>query len=237
MQIYKYCIQNVAQSTARRRPSCRSRSMATTARACIATNRSGKAASRSSPARNMPICRRLPVIHRRHHQARQGDQRLHQPDDQQLQAAGPGLRGAGAARLLGAQPLGLMPHSYTTNPKAKRVEVRFPDPLANPYLGFAAMLMAGIDGIKNKLDPGEPIDKDLYDLPPKELRKFRPCAARCAKRSRSSEGPRLPQGRRRVHDDFLDAYIDLKMAKRSASNTRRIRSSSKCTTRRRLRKA
>ena len=55
---------------------------------------------------------------------------------------------------------------YTTNPKAKRVEVRFPDPLANPYLGFAAMLMAGLDGMKNKLDPGAAIDKDLYDLPP-----------------------------------------------------------------------
>ena len=49
------------------------------------------------------------------------------------------------------------------------MEVRFPDPLANPYLAFAAMLMAGLDGIKNKLDPGEAIDKDLYDLPPKEL--------------------------------------------------------------------
>ena len=61
---------------------------------------------------------------------------------------------------------------YTTNPKAKRVEVRFPDPLANPYLGFAAMLMAGLDGIKNKLHPGEAMDKDLYDLPPKELKKI-----------------------------------------------------------------
>ena len=52
----------------------------------------------------------LPLLHRRHHQARQGDQRLHQPDDQLLQAPGAGLRGAGAARLFGAQPLGLVPH-------------------------------------------------------------------------------------------------------------------------------
>jgi glutamine synthetase len=50
---------------------------------------------------------------------------------------------------------------YTANPKAKRVEVRFPDPMANPYLGFAAMLMAGRDGIKNKIDPGPAMDKDL----------------------------------------------------------------------------
>jgi glutamine synthetase len=62
---------------------------------------------------------------------------------------------------------------FTSNPKAKRVEVRFPDPLANPYLAFAAMLMAGLDGIQNKIHPGDPMDKDLYDLPPpKELKKI-----------------------------------------------------------------
>ena len=59
---------------------------------------------------------------------------------------------------------------YTTNPKAKRVEVRFPDPSANPYLAYSAMLMAGLDGIKNKIHPGDPMDKDLYDLPPEELK-------------------------------------------------------------------
>ncbi len=58
---------------------------------------------------------------------------------------------------------------WTESPKAKRVEVRFPDPAANPYLAFAALLMAGLDGIRNKIDPGEPMDKDLYDLPPEEL--------------------------------------------------------------------
>jgi glutamine synthetase len=58
---------------------------------------------------------------------------------------------------------------YVASPKGKRVEVRFPDPAANPYLGYAAMLMAGIDGIQNKIHPGDPIDKNLYDLPPEEL--------------------------------------------------------------------
>ncbi|RMH52240.1 MAG: type I glutamate--ammonia ligase [Alphaproteobacteria bacterium] len=58
---------------------------------------------------------------------------------------------------------------WAESPKAKRVEARFPDPSANPYLAFAALLMAGIDGIRNRIDPGEPSDKDLYDLPPEEL--------------------------------------------------------------------
>ncbi len=58
---------------------------------------------------------------------------------------------------------------FATSPKGKRVEVRFPDPAANPYLAFAAMLMAGIDGIRNRINPGDAMDKDLYDLPPEEL--------------------------------------------------------------------
>jgi len=58
---------------------------------------------------------------------------------------------------------------WTESPKAKRVEARFPDPAANPYLAFSALLMAGLDGIKNKIDPGEAMDKNLYDLPPEEL--------------------------------------------------------------------
>ena len=58
---------------------------------------------------------------------------------------------------------------YTTSPAGKRVEVRFPDPGANPYYAFTAMLMAGLDGIENKIHPGDPMDKNLYDLPPEEL--------------------------------------------------------------------
>ena len=58
---------------------------------------------------------------------------------------------------------------WTESPKAKRIEARFPDPSANPYLAFASLLMAGIDGIKNKIDPGEAMDKNLYDLPAEEL--------------------------------------------------------------------
>src|SRR5438105_12206580 len=59
---------------------------------------------------------------------------------------------------------------YSASPKAKRVEFRPPDPSANPYMAFAAMLMAGLDGVLNKIDPSDPLDKDIYDLSPEELR-------------------------------------------------------------------
>jgi len=62
---------------------------------------------------------------------------------------------------------------YSTSPQSKRIEYRIPDPSCNPYLAFAAMLMAGLDGIQNKLDPGEPLDKDLYDLEPEEHAKVK----------------------------------------------------------------
>jgi glutamine synthetase len=59
---------------------------------------------------------------------------------------------------------------YSSAPKSKRIEFRPPDPSANPYLAFAAMVMAGLDGIVNKIDPGEPLDKDIYDLSPEEMK-------------------------------------------------------------------
>jgi glutamine synthetase len=102
---------------------------------------------------------------------------------------------------------------YGASPKAKRVEVRFPDPLANPYLGFAAMLMAGIDGIKNKIHPGQAMDKDLYDLPPKELKKIPTvCGSlREALNALAADHKFLLEGG--VFDkDQIDSYIELKWA-------------------------
>jgi glutamine synthetase len=101
---------------------------------------------------------------------------------------------------------------YTTSPKAKRVEVRFPDPGANPYLAFAAMLMAGIDGIQNKLHPGDAMDKNLYDLPPRELKKIPTvCGSlREALTNLDKDRDYLKAGNV-FTDDLIDSYIDLKM--------------------------
>jgi glutamine synthetase len=63
--------------------------------------------------------------------------------------------------------------TFSESPKAKRIEYRPPDPSANPYLAYTALLMAGLDGIINKIDPGEPVDKNMYELPPEEQGKIR----------------------------------------------------------------
>jgi glutamine synthetase len=99
-----------------------------------------------------------------------------------------------------------------SSPKAKRVEVRFPDPLANPYLAFAAMLMAGLDGIKNKLDPGAAVDKDLYDLPPAELKQIPTVCGSLREALANLDKDRdfLKAGGV-FDDDFIDSYIELKM--------------------------
>ena len=101
---------------------------------------------------------------------------------------------------------------YTSSPKAKRVEVRFPDPSANPYLCFSALLMAGLDGIKNKLHPGDAMDKDLYDLPPEELKEIPTVCASLREALDSLDADRdfLKAGGV-MDDDQIDAYIDLKM--------------------------
>ena len=71
---------------------------------------------------------------------------------------------------------------YGEGEKAKRVEIRFPDPTANPYLAFSAMLMAGLDGIKNQIDPGAARDEDLYELSEAEMKQIPTVAACCARR-------------------------------------------------------
>jgi glutamine synthetase len=101
---------------------------------------------------------------------------------------------------------------HVNSPNGKRVEVRFPDATANPYLAFSAMLMAGLDGIQNKIHPGDAMDKDLYDLPAEELAQIPTvCGSlREALESLSADRAYLTQGNV-FTDDQIDAYIDLKM--------------------------
>lgn len=101
---------------------------------------------------------------------------------------------------------------FVDNPKGKRVEIRFPDPMANPYLAFSAMLMAGLDGIRNKIHPGEAMDKDLYDLPPEELKDIPTVCASLREALDSLDADReyLTSGDV-FSDDQIDAYIALKM--------------------------
>jgi len=98
-----------------------------------------------------------------------------------------------------------------SSPNARRVEVRFPDPTANPYLAFAAMLMAGLDGVQNKINPGDPLDKNLYDLEPEEAAKVpHPCASLDeALENLDKDRGFLTRGGV-FTDDMIDAYIALK---------------------------
>lgn len=101
---------------------------------------------------------------------------------------------------------------FGQSPKSKRVEVRFPDPMANPYLAFTALLMAGLDGIKNKIHPGEPMDKDLYELPAEELKGIPTVSGSLREAIEALDADRdfLKAGGV-MDDDQLDAYIELKM--------------------------
>jgi glutamine synthetase type I len=101
---------------------------------------------------------------------------------------------------------------YVPNPKGRRIEVRFPDPTANPYLAFAAMLMAGIDGIQNKIHPGDPMDKNLYDLEPEEAAKVpHPCASLDEALAHLAKDREFLIRGGVFTNDMLDAFIDLKM--------------------------
>src|SRR5574338_998964 len=100
---------------------------------------------------------------------------------------------------------------YVASPKGKRIEVRFPDPTANPYLAFSAMLMAGLDGIQNKIHPGDPMDKNLYDLPPEELADVPTVCGSLREALQSLEADHnfLLKGDV-FNKDFIESYIALK---------------------------
>jgi glutamine synthetase type I len=101
---------------------------------------------------------------------------------------------------------------YVQSDKARRIEVRFPDPGANPYLAFTAMMMAGLDGIQNKIHPGDPADKNLYDLPPEEDAKIPTVCSSLEQALEYLDKDREFLTRGGVFsNDFIDAYISLKM--------------------------
>ncbi len=101
---------------------------------------------------------------------------------------------------------------FGSNPKAKRIEARFPDPMANPYLAFAALLMAGLDGIENKIHPGDAMDKDLYDLPPAEAAKIPQVCGSLREALSALDADRAFLKKGGVFDDDqIDSYIELKM--------------------------
>ena len=101
---------------------------------------------------------------------------------------------------------------WVSNPKARRIEMRFPDPLQTGYLTFTALMMAGLDGIKNQIDPGEPSDKDLYDLPPEEEKNIPQVCSSLDQALEALDADRefLKAGGV-MTDDFIDGYIALKM--------------------------
>jgi glutamine synthetase len=100
---------------------------------------------------------------------------------------------------------------YSNSPKAKRVEFRCPDPSCNPYLAFASMLMAGLDGIQNKIDPGSPVDADLYELPPEELAKINSVPASLGESIKALEEDNEFLLKGGVFTpDLLEAYISYK---------------------------
>ncbi len=100
---------------------------------------------------------------------------------------------------------------YDSSPKGRRLEIRFPDSMANPYLAFAAMMMAGIDGIQNKIHPGDPLDKDLYDLPPEEEKDLKLVAFSLDEALEALDADRAFLKAGDVFsDDVIDAYMELK---------------------------
>ncbi len=102
---------------------------------------------------------------------------------------------------------------FGSGPKSKRVEIRFPDPTANPYLSFAALLMAGLDGIENKIHPGEPMDKNLYDLPPEELKDIPSVAVDLRQALDALDRDRAFLKKGDVFtDDLINSYLEIKRA-------------------------
>jgi glutamine synthetase len=213
VQILKYAIHNVAASVRQDRDvhaeAARRRQRQRHAREPVARER------RQEPVRRRQVRRPVgarDLLHRRHHQAREGLNAICNAGTNSYKRLVPGFEApvmlAYSARNRSASIR--IPH--VMNPKARRIEVRFPDSTANPYLCFAAMLMAGLDGIRNKIHPGDPADKDLYDLEPEEAKEI---PTVCHSLDMALDALDKDRGFLKeggvFTDDVIDAYIGLKM--------------------------
>ena len=186
---YKYVVKNVARATA---------DGDLHAQAHLRGQRLGHALppvdleGRQAAVRGRRLRRLLgarPALRGRHPEALARAGGLHEPDHELVQAAGsPGYEAPVNLALSSRnRSASCRIPMYSQSPKAKRIEVRYPDPSCNPYLAFSAMLMAGLDGIENKIDPGEPLDKNIYALSPEEAAsRVRPCRAASTRRSTAS---------------------------------------------------
>ena len=196
-----------------RRRSCRSRSSATTARACTCTSRSGRTASRSSPATATRASRRSALHYIggiiKHAKSLAA---FTNPTTNSYRRLVPGFEApVNLAYSSRNRSASIRIPITGPSPKTRRIEVRFPDPSCNPYLAFSAMLMAGLDGIQNKIDPGDPLDKDIYALSPEELKNV----------------PHMPGSLEEALDCARDATTSSSSA---ATSSRRTRSTSGSTT-------
>ena len=214
MQIYKYVVHQVANAYGKTATFMPKPIFGDNGSGMHVHSRSGRTASRPSPATNMPACPRAASIYIggiiKHAKAINA---FTNPLTNSYKRLVPGYEAPVLLAYSARNRSASCRIPFGSSPKSKRVEVRFPDPGANPYLGFAAMLMAGLDGIKNKIHPGQPMDKDLYDLPPKELKKIPTVCGSLREALQSLDKDRgfLKAGGV-FDDDQIDAYIELKMA-------------------------
>jgi len=211
MQILKYTVWNVAHSYGKTATFMPKPVVGDNGSACTSTSRCGKTKRLVSGQRLLGAVDFRPILHRRHHQARKGLERHYQSGDQFVQASGAGVRGADQPRLLVAQPLRACRIPLVTNPRRAEWKCASPTRRPSSLSRFCAMLMAGLDGVQNKIHPGDPIDKNMYDLPPAQAKKIQQVcsslemALECLNKDRDF----LTKGGV-FSDDMLDAYCGLK---------------------------
>ena len=188
-------------------------SSATTAAACTCTSRWPRAATTCSAATATAACRRLALwyiggifkharaINAFANSATNSYKRLVPGFEAPVMLAYSARNRSASCRI-----------PYVSNPKARRIEMRFPDPMQSGYLTFTALMMAGLDGIKNQIDPGAPSDKDLYDLPPEEEKNIpQVCSSLDQALEALDKDREFLKAGGVMTDDFIDGYIALKM--------------------------